>query len=77
MARSPTALGLTAFNAAAIGKFLNRERFLGPTSRPVIPKPQDRKKVTYFPWVGLAFFSNRCLNFNRPFETNMDGFERW
>jgi hypothetical protein len=29
------------------------------------------EKVTYFPRVRLAFFSNRCLNSNRPFKTGV------
>ena len=29
----------------------------------------QHRKVTYFPWARLAFFSNRCLNSDRPFKT--------
>jgi hypothetical protein len=67
-------MGLTAFNAAAIGKLLKRKRFSGPTSCPVTTKPQDRKSHI-FSMGGPCSFSNRCLNFNRAFETSKDGFE--
>jgi hypothetical protein len=40
----------------------------GGSYDPVASKAQHRK-VTYFPWARLAFFSNRCLNSNCPFKT--------
>jgi hypothetical protein len=32
----------------------------------------QHQKVTYFPWARLAFFSNRCLNSNRSFKTEVE-----
>jgi hypothetical protein len=53
-------------------------RFSGSTSTHLRLWREGRKtqKVTDFPCLRLAFFSNRCLNLNRPFKTPL-GFGPW
>jgi hypothetical protein len=34
---------------------------------------RSTEKVTYYQRLHLVFFSNRCLNFDRPFKTISDG----
>jgi hypothetical protein len=68
-------LGLTAFNLPQLRKLRKSscQKLLGPTTATAAlwHRRLSTEKVTYFPRVRLAFFSNRCLNSSRPFKTGV------